>query len=37
MNAITEEELADLERFREEFRRFNIEAVRRQMGLGEGA
>lgn len=33
----TEEELADLERFREEFRGFNIEAVRRQMGLGEGA
>ena len=29
----TEEEAADLERFREEYRRFNIEAVRLQMGL----
>jgi hypothetical protein len=34
---LTEEELADLVRFREEFRRFNIDAVHRQMGLGEGA
>jgi hypothetical protein len=29
----TEQELAELERFREEFRRFNIEAVRKQMGM----
>jgi hypothetical protein len=29
----TEEELADLVRYREEYRRFNIEAVRKQMGL----
>jgi hypothetical protein len=34
----TEEELAELERYREEFRRFNIEAVRKQMEeLGDGA
>lgn len=32
----TDEERASLARFREEFRRFNIEAVRKQMGLGEG-
>ena len=31
----TDEEFADLERFRVELRRFNIEAVRKQMGLGE--
>jgi hypothetical protein len=33
----TEQELAELERFREEFRRFNVEAVRKQMGLGDRA
>jgi predicted DNA-binding antitoxin AbrB/MazE fold protein len=32
---MTDEERADLERYREEHRRFNIEAVRRQMGFGE--
>jgi hypothetical protein len=31
---LTDEERADMERYREEQRRFNIEAVRRQMGLG---
>lgn len=32
----SEEERASLARYREEFRRFNLEAVRKQMGLGEG-
>lgn len=32
----TDQERADLERYREEFRRYNIEAVRKQMGLGDG-
>jgi hypothetical protein len=31
----TDQELAELERYREEYRRFNIEAVRKQMGLEE--
>lgn len=30
----TEEERAELDRYREKFRQFNIEAVRKQMGLG---
>jgi len=33
--ALTPEEEADLDRFRAEMRRFNIEAVREQMGLPE--
>jgi hypothetical protein len=33
----TDEERQSMERYREEFRRFNLEAVRKQMGLGEGA
>ena len=33
----TEEERASLTRYREEFRRYNLEAVRKQMGLGDGA
>jgi len=32
----TDEERAELARYREEFRRYNLEAVRKQMGLGEG-
>jgi hypothetical protein len=31
----TEEEREEFERCREEFRRYNIEAVRKQMGLGD--
>ena len=31
---LTDEERADMERYRAEHRRFNIEAVRRQMELG---
>lgn len=33
----TDEERADMERFRAEHRRYNIDAVRRQMGLEEPA
>lgn len=33
----TDEERAALARYREDFRRYNLDAVRRQMGLGEGA
>ncbi len=33
---LTDEERASMARYREEFRHFNIEAVRKQMGLGEG-
>jgi hypothetical protein len=32
---LTDEERADMERYRAEHRRFNIEAVRKQMQLGE--
>jgi len=32
-----EEECVSLERYREEFRRVNLEAVRKQMGLGDEA
>ncbi len=32
-----DEERESLARYWEEFRRFNLEAVRKQMGLGEGA
>jgi hypothetical protein len=31
----TDEERESMARYREEFRRFNLEAVRKQMGLGE--
>ena len=31
----TEQELIELERFRGEYRRFNVEAVRKQMGLSK--
>lgn len=31
---LSDEESAEMARYREEHRRFNIEAVRRQMGLG---
>jgi hypothetical protein len=31
----TDEERADLARYLEEFRRYNLEAVRKQMGLGD--
>src|SRR5688500_14544165 len=34
---LTDEERADMERYRAEQRRFNIEAVRRQMELGGDA
>lgn len=33
----TDEERAELARYREESRRYNLEAVRKQMGLGGGA
>jgi len=33
----TEEERESMARYREEFRRFNLDAVRKQMGLGEGS
>jgi hypothetical protein len=33
----TDEERESLARYREEFRRYNLEAVRKQMGLGDGA
>ena len=33
----TDEERESLVRYREEFRRYNLEAVRKQMGLGDGA
>ena len=33
---LTDQERESMERFREEFRRYNFEAVRKQMGLGEG-
>jgi hypothetical protein len=33
----SDEERAELARFRDEFRRYNLEAVRKQMGLGDGA
>jgi hypothetical protein len=33
----TDEERESLARYREDFRRCNLEAVRKQMGLGEGA
>jgi hypothetical protein len=32
----TDEERAEMERYRAEFRRFNLEAVRRQMEAGDG-
>ena len=32
---LTEEEERDMERYQEEFRRFNLDAVRRQMETGE--
>lgn len=32
---LSDEERAEMERYRSEQRRFNIEAVRHQMGLGE--
>ena len=32
---LTDEERADYARYREEFRRFNLEAVRRQMEAGD--
>lgn len=32
---LTDAERADMERYRAEQRRFNIEAVRKQMGLGD--
>ena len=32
----TDEERESMERYREEFRRYNLEAVRKQMGLGVG-
>jgi hypothetical protein len=32
----TEQERAELERYREDFRRYNLEAVRKQMGLENG-
>ncbi len=32
----TDEERRALARYREEFRRYNLEAVRKQMGLGDG-
>jgi hypothetical protein len=32
---LTDEERESLERYRQEHRRYNIEAVRKQMGLGE--
>ena len=31
----TDEERSELARYREEFRRYNLEAVRKQMGLGD--
>jgi hypothetical protein len=31
---LTDEERAEMERYRAEHKRFNIEAVRKQMGLG---
>jgi hypothetical protein len=34
---LTPEEIAADARFQEEFRRYNIDAVRKQMGLGESA
>jgi hypothetical protein len=34
---LTAEERASMARYREEFRRFNLEAVRKQMGLGEAS
>jgi hypothetical protein len=33
----TKEELAEMERYHEEYRRFNLEAVRKQMGLEESS
>ena len=33
----TDEERESMARYREEFRRFNLEAVRKQMGLGDEA
>ncbi len=34
--ALSDEERAAFARYREEFRRYNLEAVRRQMASGEG-
>jgi len=34
---LSDEERAEMDRYREEHRRFNIEAVRKQMGLGEAS
>jgi len=33
----SDEERAELARYREQFRRYNLEAVRKEMGLGDGA
>ena len=33
---LSDEERVEMDRYREEHRRFNIEAVRKQMKLGEG-
>lgn len=35
--ALSDEEYMAFARYREEFRRYNLEAVRRQMASGEGA
>jgi hypothetical protein len=32
---LTDEERTEIDRYRQEHRRFNIEAVRKQMGLGD--
>jgi hypothetical protein len=34
---LSEEERVEMDRYRAEHRRFNIEAVRKQMKLGEGS